>query len=304
MPMVTRIAALHGALWNIDRRYRLSWYVWPGSLALLICGWISIDKLNGASATSPWAKPVAAAPAQPRPRSPVLFGWPEKRQDDVIVCFSYPTDPGPIVEACTRLIDSGQADSNQLAALYLQRGFQQRLKQPDSALADYNAALSIQPNAPAVLTNRAWIYMARSRYDAALEDLNKAINLFPPPQSARAHYYRGFSLMKLKDYDRAMTDLNQALELDPNGSDTYLARAEVEQAQQHYDAALRDLDEFGKRAPRDPRGPIGRSAVLEASGRIQEALAALDSVVALDPTNARALTARDRLRAHLNEGSH
>jgi len=42
MPMRSRVASLHGALWKFDRPYRLSWYLGPGSLALLICGWIVI----------------------------------------------------------------------------------------------------------------------------------------------------------------------------------------------------------------------------------------------------------------------
>ena len=33
MRWTTRIAALHGAYWSFDQWYRLSWYVWPGTIA-------------------------------------------------------------------------------------------------------------------------------------------------------------------------------------------------------------------------------------------------------------------------------
>ena len=80
------------------------------------------------------------------------------------------------------------------------------------------------------------------------------------------------------------------------------ARGELEQAQQQYDAALRDFDDFSKRAPRNPRGLIGRGAVLEATGQPKEALQAYENAVALEPSNAQALTARDRLRSAQNAG--
>ena len=43
MRMTARIAARHGGLWSFDRWYRLAWYAWPVSAALLICGWIVIE---------------------------------------------------------------------------------------------------------------------------------------------------------------------------------------------------------------------------------------------------------------------
>jgi tetratricopeptide (TPR) repeat protein len=301
MQWTSRIAAQHSALWGFDRWYRLWWYIWPASLALLISGWICIDKPGGAASSSaPWGRPVPNAPPQPIRRSPTLANWPEKLQNDVVTCFSNAIDVTPLIEACTRLIDSGQAGNQQLVAAYNQRGFYQRLKQPDLALADYNAALNIQADAPVVLTNRAWIYINRNRYDAALEDLNKAINLFPPAAAARARHYRGFTFFKLKDYPSAMSDLNEAQRLEPNNPDPYLTRGEVEQAQQQYDAALRDFDEFSKRAPRNPRALIDRGSVLEATGRSKEALLAYENALALEPANAQALAARDRLRVQQN----
>jgi len=305
MRLTAHIAALHGAYWSFDRWYRLAWYIWPGSLALLVCGWIYVEKPGGAAAPAlgPWAKPAASAPPQPVRHSPILANWPEKLHSDVITCFSNAIDPTPLVEACTRLIESGQIENPQLVAAYSQRGILQRLKQPDYALEDYNAAVKIQPNAPLVLTNRAWIYMTRNQYDDAIADLNKAIELFPPAQAARSYVYRGYCYLRLMDNTRAMSDLNEALRLDPNATDPYLYRGEIERRQKLYDAALRDFDEHIKLAPRDSRGFIGRSDILEATGRIQDALAAVENALAVDPDNARALVGRDQLRTQLNSGS-
>jgi len=303
MQWTSRLAAQHSALWSFDRWYRLWWHVWPASLALLISGWICVDKPGGVTSSSaPWGRPVPNAPPQPTRRSPILANWPEKLHNDVMTCFSNAVDLGPLVEACTRLIDSGLAPNPQLVAAYTQRGFLRRLKEPDLALTDYNTALDIQADAPVVLMNRAWIYISRSRYNAAMQDLNKAIERFPPAAAGRARYYRGFTFLKMKDYASAMSDLNESLKVEPNNPDPYLTRGEVEQAQQQYDAALRDYDEFSKRAPRNPRGLIGRGSVLEATGRPKEALLAYESAVALEPANAQALAARDRLRSQQDAG--
>jgi tetratricopeptide (TPR) repeat protein len=299
MRLTAKIAALHGAYWSFDRWYRMWWYIWPGAAALLVCGWIYVDKPARSTTASPaaWGKPLAATAATPMRRSPVLADWPEKLHNDVMACFSNAIDLNPLIDACTRLIDSGQANTRQMVAAYSQRGYDRRLTQPDVALADYNAALTIQADSPAVLTNRAFIYLTRSEYDAALEDLNKAIGLFAPGYAGHARYYRGFTLLKLKRYPEAITDLNEAVKLEPRNPDPYLARGETEQVQARYDDALRDFDEYSKLAPRDARGLIGRGLVLEATGRKKEALAALESAATLDSVNPRVLAIRDRLRS-------
>ena len=92
------------------------------------------------------------------------------------------------------------------------------------------------------------------------------------------------------------------MKVEPNNPDPYLTRGELEQAQQQYDAALKDFDEFSKRAPRSPRGLIGRGSVLEATGRPKEALVAYEQAVTLEPANAQALAARDRLRSAQDAG--
>jgi tetratricopeptide (TPR) repeat protein len=303
MSFVSRNAALHSALWSFDRWYRLWWYIWPASVALLICGWIYVEKPAATPSPSvPWGTAAPSVPAQPAKPAPAGLTWPDALQADATSCFSNAIDLGPLIEACSRLISSGMVEGRQLFMAYAQRGYLQRLKQPDNALADYNAALNIQANGPVVLTNRAWIYMTRTQFDAALQDLNKAIELFAPALAARARHYRGYTYFRMRDYDRAISDLNESLRVEPNNPDPYLARGEVEQAKQLYDAALRDFDEFSKRVPRDPRGLVGRATVLEATGRPGEALQAYNDAATRDPANARVLAARDRLSAAQNTG--
>jgi hypothetical protein len=59
MPTLSKVAALHGALWNVDPWYRRSWYVGPLSTALMICGWIVAQPQQPEKSLAiPWAVPL------------------------------------------------------------------------------------------------------------------------------------------------------------------------------------------------------------------------------------------------------
>src|SRR4051794_8537675 len=278
-----RTASIHGVLWSSDSWYRWSWYVGPAALALLIAGWICVDKPNGGASS-------AASPARPFPvpgpttTANTNVSLQSRVQDTINRCFSN-DDSTVSSQACTNLITTGQIRGQQLTQAYVRLGFLQRETEPDRAMIEYDNALKVQPSADA-LAGRAWIYMNRGQYDLATAALNKAIELLPQPATAATvRFYRGYAFLKLENYPQALTDLNEAIKLKPNNADFYLARGEVLQGLESNDAALRDFDEFSKLAPKDSRGLVSRGAVLEAMGRPQDALAALESAIALAPGN-------------------
>jgi Tfp pilus assembly protein PilF len=299
MPLTSRIAAMHGALWRIDRGYRFWWYIWPASIALLILGWIYVEKPRVATTSSSvrWAKP-----ATPASRADSGVNWPEKLRGDVTICFNSIIEFNPGIEACSRLLDSGLLPDVLSARVYAQRGSYFLTTQPDRALVDLDAALKLRPDTPEPRTDRGWIYLNRGRFEAALEDLNKAIELFDPALAGRARLYRGYTFFKLHDNLQATSDLNEAQKINPKNPDPYLWRGDVEFAEQAYDAALRDFDEYSKRVPRDARGLIGRGMVLEATGHPREALLAYERALKLDPSNSRALADSKRLRSTQSTG--
>jgi tetratricopeptide (TPR) repeat protein len=298
-PFGSRIAAQHGALWSIDRGYRLWWYIWPSSIALLVCGWIYAEKPAGAptSSSAQWGKPVSSAPVGSAGGRPDLSIRPEKLREDAAACSNTGLDLTRRIEACSRMIESGLLDNRQSVAAYSQRGFSLATTQPERALADYDAVLKIQPDHPEALTIRGWIYLSRRHFDAALADLNRAIELLAPDRAARARIYRANTLFQLKNYAEAIADLDESQKINPEYPDLYMLRGQVEYSQQRYDAALRDFEEFVRRAPRDPYGFLGRGMVLEATGHPREALLAFDDVLKIDPANAWTRAARDRLRS-------
>jgi tetratricopeptide (TPR) repeat protein len=72
-----------------------------------------------------------------------------------------------------------------------------------------------------IRTVRGWTYWAMERYDQALADLNRAIELNPENASALAS--RGETYRLMERYDEALADFNRAIELDL-GDDDYIMR--------------------------------------------------------------------------------
>ena len=66
---------------------------------------------------------------------------------------------------------------------------------------------------------------ARSGYQAALKDLQKAVSL--SPDNYRAHNAMGYAYRKLGRYDRALESYERALSLAPNFSEAIAYRAEA-----------------------------------------------------------------------------
>ena len=103
-PFVLRIAAIHRALWETDRRYRLGWYIWPVSIALLVCGWIYVERpvVTANSSSASWAKP-----AQPASNVDLMAKPPEGQRGDAARCF-HDVDFKPSGDACSRLLEAAR----------------------------------------------------------------------------------------------------------------------------------------------------------------------------------------------------
>ena len=77
------------------------------------------------------------------------------------------------------------------------------------AIADYDSALAIRPNAPAVLNNRAWALFRMGRIEEALPDVQKSLRLNGLSEHAydtRAHVLqaKGHADQAYRDYRRAV----------------------------------------------------------------------------------------------------
>ena len=134
-------------------------------------------------------------------------------------------------------------DEKNLAALYFRAFCQTQLRQYSFARADYEAFLAIQPEHLEARLGLAHVLQLMGRKTDAVDELNRAVQMFP------------------------------------DSTDAYAARAAFETQQQQYDAALYDWDEALRLAPKNAELTASKVDVLLRLGRKKEAREALDQAV-------------------------
>jgi tetratricopeptide (TPR) repeat protein len=80
-----------------------------------------------------------------------------------------------------------------------------------NALYYFSQAIESNPNDGLAYVNRFAVYRHQQNYYAALEDINKAINVEPQPDN---YAYRALLYMEMEDWEKAKNDWDRALETD------------------------------------------------------------------------------------------
>jgi tetratricopeptide (TPR) repeat protein len=96
-----------------------------------------------------------------------------------------------------------------------------------------------RPGVERVYHNRGLAYLQQKQYKLAIEDFNKALEIWP--QYNFVYNDRGAAYLELQDYQQAINDFNQSILLKPNYFRPYLGRAHIfelmgqqDQAKQNY----------------------------------------------------------------------
>ncbi|KAM6591890.1 hypothetical protein CsatA_014495 [Cannabis sativa] len=80
-----------------------------------------------------------------------------------------------------------------------------------AAIDAYTAAITLCPNVPVYLTNRALCHLKRNEWAKVEDDCRKAIQL--DKTSAKGHYMLGLALMQRKEHAEGIRELEKALDL-------------------------------------------------------------------------------------------
>ena len=161
--------------------------------------------------------------------------------------------PVEAIEACTAVIDSGQATPAIVAEALVNRGgvYRGRHNDIDRALADYDQAIRIMPNFASAFVTRGFAYLFERRDpDRAITDFNEAIRLDPAPFNV--FYLRGAAWSEKGDWDRAIADFDQAIRLRPTFNIAYRDRSKAKEAKGDKAGAAADLAEaerIGRESP-------------------------------------------------------
>lgn len=111
-------------------------------------------------------------------------------------------------------------------------------KDYETALKDFDAALSINSASAATLLAKATVEAEMGSKDAALADYNKAIEV--APLLAEAYKQRGNYYVQAASYQLAQEDFTRALAIDPNDPELYNSRGRTYEALGNMDDANAD----------------------------------------------------------------
>lgn len=157
------------------------------------------------------------------------------------------------------------------------------------ALLD-RAGRLLTPRTAADYNLRGVRYFLRARYDDAITDFSKAIEL--DPKFARAYANRADSFRRKKDYDTALADCAEALRLDPRDPPAYNVRGNVFAAQGDKAKAIADYSQAIQLDPRNGAAYANRAEAHYDRGEWDQAIADYDDATRLAPEYARAYNGR------------
>ena len=123
------------------------------------------------------------------------------------------TDRKDIV-ACDLATAEAIDDSDHYAALVNRADIRIRMKDFQGAADDSEKAIAMRPSRPSAFINRGAAFIGLRRYNIALLDLNKAIDLDTPDLQI-VFYNRAMAKELLGDIRGAYLDYKKAVEVDP-----------------------------------------------------------------------------------------
>ena len=146
------------------------------------------------------------------------------------------------ISSCTQIIASGQSGEIQdYAWAHVTRGSSyQETGEMALALADFNTALSLDPDNTDAFYNRGFWHAENGDHLRAIADFDRSSRL--SPDEADVYNERGLSWAALGDHDRAFADYEKALSLDPGYHFALTNRGFSHQALGNPSRALRDWE--------------------------------------------------------------
>lgn len=178
-----------------------------------------------------------------------------------------------------------EADREYLAAL---RGEEEDITREEQ-IAHIDRAIEINSARAQYWETRAVYRIDLREFDAALADLNQAIELSDRPY---LRFLRGLALCQSGRYADSLADFDAAIDGQPDNAQFYrgraLARVELGMAAD----ALTDADQLVALAPQQAESHYARGRALAALGRDEEALAEYDVAVRQRPELVYPLEAR------------
>ena len=204
--------------------------------------------------------------------------------DDAKVCAAQSANADAVIRACTNWLKKGHLGPTDQAKAYHYRALAyEDADDYDSAYADFEKAIKLQPSDAGIYYDRALAYEDDFDYESAIADLDKAIKL--QPDNAQFHYKRGLALGESSAAASAYADFDAVIRLEPNNAGAYFYRGLASWSNGNLDRAIADFsktielgsDEFIATAYHN------RGSVYAEKGELIKAIADLGRVIEMKP---------------------
>lgn len=200
--------------------------------------------------------------------------------------------PQDVILACNQLL-VGKASLGgwSRADVFLDRGIAYAdLGRPEAAIADYTAAIKLQPAYPEAYYDRARAYERVGDLSRALNDYGSAIR--QNPKDADSYLNRGLIYLNMRRFDEAIGDFTRSHDLDPknvwplaNRGLAYAWKRDTAHARQDF-AAVRAID------PANPVLLHGEGLMYMFEGDLEAAIDRFTTALTHDPSDAWSLQMR------------
>jgi tetratricopeptide (TPR) repeat protein len=168
-----------------------------------------------------------------------------------------------------------------------------------AALAQWDALATEHPTNVAVHVMRARAHERRGDNEAAIADLDRAIEI-GPDELGMAHFARGNAHQALGDLERALQSYDVAIERSPSNVGFRLRRFQIHNEAEDWLACQIDADAVLALVPDSKEVLLTHARLCARNNRRSEALADYDLLIGLDPGNADAY--HERAGLHIGRG--
>ena len=243
-----------------------------------------------------WQTNIDRWPESLRPYMLIASGYQEKEHDPETALLWY--DRGIIGHQLVQQHRHGtQLVDLQLAGIVFGRGtVYSQLRRFEDALSDFNRAVELNPDITNAYFYRGMVLGQLGREKEALESLTEAIAREASPEPL---FIRGEILSRMKRYEEAVADLSLALQMDPSNPFFYQSRGQTLTELGRYQEALRDCNRALELQPNFLKALMSRGGVFAALKLPEEAIREYSKVVALSPDYAEAYRQRSRAEVSL-----
>jgi tetratricopeptide (TPR) repeat protein len=212
--------------------------------------------------------------------------------------------PLDVIPACSQLL-AGKAPLGgwSRADVFVDRGIAYAdLGHPEPAIADYTAAIKLQPNYPVAYYDRALAYEQIGDVSRALSDYGTAIEQYPG--GVDAYLSRGLIYLNMHRFDDAISDFTRAPDRDPkyvwslaNRGLAYAWKRDTSHAKQDF-AAVRATD------PENRVLLHGEGLMFMFGGDLDEAVDRFTTALTRDPSDVWSLQMRANVYQQMGDLTH